>query len=76
MGFGLGDEDLTARLTEEQLASVSKKLDSIKLEMLRLRVSLLPEEGLTSEERKELEEALKEFDEGKSVPLSKLRNSR
>jgi len=67
---------LTTRLTEEQLASVSKKLDSIRLDILRLRVSLLPEEDLTSEERKELKEALKEFDEGKSIPLSKLRKSR
>ena len=67
---------MTTRLNEEQLASVSKKLDSIKLEILRLRASLLPEEELTPEDRKELKKALKEFDQGKSVPLSKLKRLR
>ncbi len=65
--------DLTVQLSEEQLDAVVKRLDSVKLELLRLRASLLPQEELTSQEKKELALAIKEFEEGKSIPLSKLR---
>lgn len=67
---------MTVHLSEEQLNVMSKKLDSIKLEILRLRASFLPEEELTPEERKEIEEALSEFDEGKFIPLSRLKRRR
>ena len=49
---------MTVHLSEEQLNVMSKKLDSIKLEILRFRASFLSEEELTPEERKEIEEAL------------------
>ena len=48
------------------------KLDSVKLELLRLRAMLLPEEELTAKERKELKQALKEIKQGKTVSLEDL----
>ncbi len=68
--------NLTVNQSKEQLETVSKKLDSIKLEILRLRASLLPEEELTAEEKKELRIAMKEFEEGKAAPFSKLKKKR
>jgi hypothetical protein len=67
---------LTANQSKGQLKAVSRKLDSIKLEIIRLRASLLPEEELTAEEKRELRIAMKEFEEGKTVPLSKLKKKR
>jgi hypothetical protein len=54
------------------MKTVMKKLDSIKLELLRLRAMLLPEEKLKPNERKELKQALKEIKQGKSVRLEEL----
>lgn len=67
---------MTANQSKGQLKAVSRKLDSIKLEIIRLRASLLPEEELTAEEKRELRIAMKEFEEGKTVPLSKLKKKR
>ncbi|MBS7643240.1 hypothetical protein KEJ26_01410 [Candidatus Bathyarchaeota archaeon] len=44
----------------------------VKLEILRLRAMLLPEEELREKERKELEEARKEIAKGSSVGLEDL----
>ena len=46
-------------VTESQLNLVLNRLDLIRLEILRLRAMLLPEEELTGEEAKELEETRK-----------------
>jgi hypothetical protein len=54
-------------VTESQLKLVLEKLDAVKLELLRLRAMLLPEE-----EKKELEEARKEIAEGSATTLEKL----
>jgi len=59
-------------VTEDQLRLVLDKLDMVKLEILRLRAMLLPEEELSEKERKELEEARKEIAEGSSVELEDL----
>ncbi len=59
-------------VTESQLRLVLDKLDLVKLELLRLRSMLLPEEELSGEEKKELEEALKEIAEGSCVNLKDL----
>ncbi|MBI2184519.1 MAG: hypothetical protein HYU39_06125 [Thaumarchaeota archaeon] len=64
---------MAVQLSEKQLNAVVKKLDSVKLELLRLRASLLPQEELTAEEKKELALAIKEYEEGRSIPLPKLR---
>ncbi len=59
-------------VTENQLKLVLHKLDAVRLELLRLRSMLLPEEKLSEKERKELEEARKEIAEGSSINLEEL----
>ena len=44
----------------------------VRLEILRLRAMLLPEDELSAEEAKELEEARKEIAEGSGVALEDL----
>ena len=58
--------------TEQEIRTVLDKLDSVKLELLRLRAMLLPQEELTAKERKELKDALKEIKQGKTVSLEEL----
>lgn len=55
--------------TEQEIRTVIDKLDSVKLELLRLRAMLLPEEELTEKEKKELKKALKEINRGRTVDL-------
>jgi len=59
-------------VTESQLNPVLNRLDLVRLEILRLRAMLLPEEELTGEEAKELEGARKEIAEGSGVTLEDL----
>ena len=59
-------------ITSEEAKIIMDKLDSIRLELLRLRAFLLPEEELSEEEIKELEEAKKEVKEGMYVKLDEL----
>jgi len=59
-------------VTESQLKLVLHKLDAVRLELLRLRAMLLPEEELSEKEKKELEEARKEIAEGSSINLEEL----
>jgi len=59
-------------VTEGQLKLVLHKLDAVRLEILRLRAMLLPEEELTEKEKKELEEARKEIAEGSTISLEEL----
>ena len=66
----VGVEDLT--LTESRLRLVLEKLDAVRLELLRLRAMLLPEEDLSEEERRELEDARREIEEGKYIDLEDL----
>jgi len=63
-------EDLT--LTESRLRLVLEKLDAVRLELLRLRAMLLPEEELSEEEKRELEDARREIEEGKYIDLEDL----
>ena len=59
-------------ITENQLRLVLERLDRVKLEILRLRAMLLPEEKLSREDAKELEEARKEIVKGSGIPLEDL----
>ena len=59
-------------VTESQLRLVLDRLDVVRLELLRLRAMLLPEEELSGKEKKELEEARKEIAEGSGVNLEDL----
>ena len=63
---------MSAAITEDQFRLLLKKLDSIKLELLKLRAMLLPEDELSAEEKKELEEARREIAEGSFVRLEDL----
>ena len=64
--------EMNLTVTESQLKLVLEKLDAVKLELLRLRALLLPEEELTEKEKKELEEAKKEIAGGSTTTLEKL----
>ncbi|MCS7367741.1 MAG: hypothetical protein NDF52_07690 [archaeon YNP-WB-062] len=61
---------MNVTITEEQLKLVLDKLEQIRIELLKLRAMLLPEEELSEEEKKELAEAKKEIAEGLSVTSS------
>ncbi|PUA31185.1 MAG: hypothetical protein B9J98_07240 [Candidatus Terraquivivens tikiterensis] len=58
-------------ITSKEAKLIMDKLDSIRLELLRLRAAILPEEEL-GEEIRELEEAKKEISLGMYVKLEEL----
>ncbi len=58
--------------TEQEMRTVLNKLDSVKLELLRLRAMLIPEEELDANERKQLKQALREIKQGKTISLEDL----
>jgi hypothetical protein len=60
---------LTVTVNKIELKQVLDKLDDVKLELLRLRAMLLPEEEATDEEKKEIEQARKEITKGSKVNL-------
>jgi len=63
---------VSVTVDKDELQLVLDKLDAVKLELLRLRALLLPEEEATDEEKKELEEARKEIAEGSKIELEDL----
>jgi hypothetical protein len=63
---------VTVTVSKNELKRVLEKLDTVKLELLRLRAMLLPEEEATEEEKKELEEAKKEIAKGSKKSLEDL----
>ncbi len=60
-------------VTKTELRKVITKLDDVKLELLRLRAALLPEERLTVRERKLVELGRREIEKGRYVTLGQLR---
>lgn len=60
---------MVVNVSEEQIIRVMDRLDQVKLELLKFRVLLLPEEALTPEELKELDESRAEVEQGRCVPL-------
>ena len=60
---------MTVAVDEQELKLVLEKLDTVKLELLRLRAMLLPEEEATDEEKKEIAEAEQEIEKGSTVTL-------
>jgi len=60
---------LDITVSGEKLKIVLDRLDAVRLEILRLRAMLLPEEEPTEEEKREIEEARKEMAEGHYVTL-------
>jgi hypothetical protein len=63
---------VSVTVTKNQLKLVLDKLDTVKLELLRLRAMLLPEEEASEEEKKELEKARKEIKKGSRINLEDL----
>jgi hypothetical protein len=61
---------VTVTVGENELKLVLAKLDSVQLEILRLRAMLLPEEEATAEEKKQIKAAKKEIAKGAKVGLA------
>jgi len=59
--------------TKTELRKVITKLDDVKVELLRLRAELLPEEHPTSAERKKIIQGRNQIERGRSVTLTQLR---
>jgi len=63
---------VSVTVTKNELKLVLNKLDTVRLELLRLRAMLLPEEKATEEEKKELKKARKEIAEGSGINIEAL----
>jgi hypothetical protein len=63
---------LTVTVNNAQVKLVLEKLDSVQLELLRLRALLLPEEEVSEEEKKKLCSARKEIAKGQKISLEAL----
>ncbi len=63
---------MTVIVNNSDVKMVLEKLDSVQLELLRLRAMLLPEEEVSIEEKKKLEEARKEIAKGQKISLEDL----
>ena len=63
---------MTITVNKTELKLVLDKLDSVKLELLRLRAMLLPEEEASEEDKKEIAAARKEIAKGSKVDLDDL----
>jgi len=59
-------------VTKNELKQVLNKLDTVKLELLRLRAMLLPEEEISETEKKQLKKARKEIAKGSGTNLEDL----
>ncbi|MGA3296995.1 MAG: hypothetical protein ABSD41_06050 [Candidatus Bathyarchaeia archaeon] len=60
-------------VTKTELRRVISKLDDVKIELIRLRAALLPEERVTVRERKLIEQCRREIENGRYVTLGQLR---
>jgi hypothetical protein len=63
---------LGQRIAREQITQVINRLDLIKVELIRLRATLLPEEELTPKEKRELEKSRRDVEEGRRTSLEDL----
>ena len=63
---------MTVTVNKNELKLVLDKLDTVKLELLRLRAMLLLEEEASEEEKKEIEAARKEIAKGSKINLDDL----
>ena len=60
-------------ITRTELRKVITKFDDVKIELLRLRAELLPEERPTSSERRQIAQGHREIVKGSYVTLAQLR---
>jgi thiazole synthase ThiGH ThiG subunit len=63
---------MTTTENEQQITQVIHRLDLIKIELIRLRATLLPDEELTPEEKRELEKSRRDVEEGRCTSLEDL----
>ena len=63
---------MNVTVNKNELKLVLDKLDNVKLELLRLRAMLLPEEEASEEEKKEIEAARKEIAKDSMINLDEL----
>jgi hypothetical protein len=63
---------VTVTINKNEVKIVLDKLDEVKLELLKLRAMLLPEEEATEEEKKEIENARKEITKGSKISIQDL----
>ena len=60
-------------ITKTEIRKVITRLDDVKIELLRLRAQLLPEETPTLSERRRIRERQREIEKGHYVTLTQLR---
>ena len=60
-------------VTKTELRKVITKLDDVKLELIRLRAALLPEERATARERRMIRQGRLEIEKGRYVTIAQLR---
>jgi hypothetical protein len=65
-------QKVTVTVNKHELKVVLDKLDTVKLELLRLRAMLLPEAEASAEEKRGIEAARKEIAKGSKVKLDDL----
>ena len=63
---------MTVTVKNAEVKLVLEKLDSVQLELLRLRALLLSEEEVLEEEKKKLEAARNEIAKGQKISLDDL----
>jgi hypothetical protein len=63
---------VTVIISSNELKLVLEKLDTVKLELLRLRAMLLPEEEATEREKIEIRESKRELAKGSKTNLEDL----
>ena len=63
---------VTVTVNNDEIKMVLKKLDSVQLELLRIRALLLPEEEISENEKKKLEAARNEIAKGQKINLNDL----
>jgi hypothetical protein len=63
---------VTVAVSKNELKLVLDKLDTVKLELLRLRAMLLPVEEASEEEKREIEAARIEIAKGSKISLDDL----
>jgi len=59
-------------VTKTELCKIITKLDDVKIELLRLRATLLPEERPTARERKLIRQARVQIERGRQVTIGGL----
>jgi hypothetical protein len=67
--YEIGDLNVTKTVDNNNLKTVLDKLDTVKIELLRLRAVLLPEEEAAEQEKKEIKTAKREIAKGSKVEL-------